>query len=142
MAHRARPARSTAQTGGMVVRGLDGVVVRGRADVIYDGDGSKPGNLVLVGYKTSTGGGVEPLQLQVYADAGRREGLTVQAAYVHDMATAQRHAVAVDDGSVRAAEAIVQDAASRLREQDFAPRPDATKCSRCDVRRICAASRC
>ncbi len=121
---------------------LDGVVVRGRADVIYDGDGSKPGNLVLVGYKTSTGGGVEPLQLQVYADAGRREGLTVQAAYVHDMATAQRHAVAVDDGSVRAAEAIVQDAASRLREQDFAPRPDATKCSRCDVRRICAASRC
>ena len=30
-------------------------------------------------------GAIDPLQLQVYADAGRREGLTVQGALIHDM---------------------------------------------------------
>ena len=53
---------------------LDGVVVSGRADVIYDEHDGVPENLAIVDYKTSTGGAIEPLQLQVYADAGRREG--------------------------------------------------------------------
>ena len=59
---------------------LDGVVISGRADVIYDEHDGVPDNLAIVDYKTSTGDVVEPLQLQVYADAGRREGLTVAAA--------------------------------------------------------------
>ena len=32
------------------------------------------------------GGEIKPLQLQVYADAGRREGLTVGGAFIHDLA--------------------------------------------------------
>ena len=75
---------------------LDGVVVSGRADVIYDEHDGVIENLAIVDYKTSTGGAIEPLQLQVYADAGRREGLTVGGAFIHDMASEIGHEVAVD----------------------------------------------
>jgi len=46
-----------------------------------------PTALAIVDYKTSTSGDMSEhsLQLQVYADAGRREGLDVRAAYVHDL---------------------------------------------------------
>jgi DNA helicase-2/ATP-dependent DNA helicase PcrA len=60
---------------------LDGVTVSGRADVILDQEGGVPTALAIVDHKTSTTG--EPaehaLQLQVYADAGLREGLDVRA---------------------------------------------------------------
>jgi hypothetical protein len=51
---------------------------------------------VIVDYKTSTRDVVEPLQLQVYADAGRRDGLTVQGAVIEDMASEIGHDVPVD----------------------------------------------
>lgn len=119
---------------------LPGVVVSGRADVIYDGEGSAPENLVIVDYKTSIDSEPEPLQLQVYADAGRREGLNLQGAFVHDMATTQRHVVAVDEASISAAESTVLCAARALRQGDFTPLPEKTKCMNCDVRRICKAA--
>jgi DNA helicase-2/ATP-dependent DNA helicase PcrA len=119
---------------------LPGVVVSGRADVIYDGDGTSPENLVIVDYKTSTDGSIEPLQLQVYADAGRREGLVVNGAFVHDMGTAQRHAVDVTDVTIEAAESTVLSAAESLRARDFTPAPEKSKCSQCDVRDVCNAA--
>ena len=71
---------------------LDGVTVTGRADVILDEEGGVPTALAIVDYKTSTHGEISDhdLQLQVYADAGRREGLDVRAAYVHDLKAAAR----------------------------------------------------
>ena len=65
---------------------LDGVTVSGRADVILDQEAESTA-LAIVDYKTSVHGGPEDhaLQLQVYADAGRREGLDVRGAYVHDL---------------------------------------------------------
>lgn len=119
---------------------LPGVVVSGRADVIYDGDAAHAENLVIVDYKTSTGGSVEPLQLQVYADAGRREGLTVQGAFVHDMATTQRHLVDVTEVTIDAAETTVLEAAESLRARDFTPAPEKSKCGGCDVRHVCKAA--
>ncbi|WP_229023114.1 ATP-dependent helicase [Actinomarinicola tropica] len=119
---------------------LPGAVVSGRADVIYDGDGTHPENLVIVDYKTSTGGSIEPLQLQVYADAGRREGLNVQGAFVHDMATTQRHTVDVTDTAISAAETTVLEAAESLRARDFTPAPEKSKCGGCDVRHVCKAA--
>ena len=86
---------------------LDGVVVSGRADVIYDDHDGVPENLAIVDYKTSTGGEIDPLQLQVYADAGRREGLTVGAAFIHDMGTTTRHDVEVGADAVAEAERTV-----------------------------------
>lgn len=117
-----------------------GIVISGRADVIYDGDGSEPQNLVIVDYKTSTGDAFEPLQLQVYADAGRREQLTVKAAFVHDLATTERHEVAVDDQAIARTEATVLDAAEALRGRDFSPAPEPAKCGSCDVRHMCSSA--
>lgn len=119
---------------------LPGIVVSGRADVIYDGDRSEPQNLVIVDYKTSTGDVFEPLQLQVYADAGRREGLAVNAAFVHDMAATLRHKVAVDDDAIASAEKTVLDVSEALRQRDFSPTPEPAKCGSCDVRHLCSSA--
>jgi DNA helicase-2/ATP-dependent DNA helicase PcrA len=119
---------------------LPGIVVSGRADVIYGSDETGPENLVIVDYKTSTGGAIEPLQLQVYASAGRREGLTVEAAFVHDMGLAQRHNVDVNDSAVAAAEATVLDAAESMRDRDYIPTPEPSKCGLCDMRTVCKSA--
>lgn len=119
---------------------LEGVVVSGRADVIYDEQDGEVQSLSIVDYKTSTDGEVDPLQLQVYADAGRREGLTVGAAFVHDMATTTRHSVDVGEDEIAAAEQTVIAAADSLKQRDFTPKPGASKCAMCDVRSVCGAA--
>lgn len=77
-----------------------------------------------------------PFELQVYADAGRREDLDVRAAYVRDMKTIERHTVPVDESAVARAEAAVAVAAARIRARDYAPNPGA-RCRRCEMRTIC-----
>jgi len=118
---------------------LDGVSVSGRADVILDKEGGVPKALAIVDYKTSTDGDVLPyeLQLQVYADAGRREGLDVRAAYLHDL-NGTRDGVPVDGNSIASAEGIVEEAAVRIRDRHFEPAPGA-RCRTCEVRTICNA---
>lgn len=120
---------------------LPGVVVTGRADVIYDEHDGVADNLAIVDYKTAVSGLVEPLQLQVYADAGRREGLTVGAAFIHDMSTAERHIVPIDDLSVASAETSVRVAAESMKQREFGPSPAIDKCRRCDVRKICRSAK-
>lgn len=119
---------------------LPGVVVTGRADVVYDDHDGVPENLAIVDYKTSTRGEVKPLQLQVYAAAGRREGLTVGAAFIHDLGAADRHAVPVDQAAVAAAESVVVSAAEALAQRDFTPAPERSKCRACDVKSVCGAA--
>lgn len=118
---------------------LPGVIVSGRADVIYN-DETGPESLAIVDYKTSTYEAIEPLQLQVYADAGRREGLTVEAAFVHDMSQTQRHHVNIDEGAIAAAESIVLNAADAIRARDYTPSPEPSKCGMCDVRAVCKSA--
>lgn len=120
---------------------LDGVIVTGRADVILDMEGGVPTALAIVDYKTSTSGEVagHALQLQVYADAGRREGLDVRAAYVHDLKATRRDAVDVEDAAIDAAEQVVTDAAVRLRQRDYRPAPG-LRCRGCEVRTVCASA--
>jgi DNA helicase-2/ATP-dependent DNA helicase PcrA len=74
--------------------------------------------------------------LAVYTDAGRREGLNVRAAYVHDLKAADRDPVDVSPEAIAASEQIVEDAVRGLRARDFRPRPG-DPCRRCDVRRLC-----
>lgn len=120
---------------------LNGVVVSGRADVIYDDHDGVVNNLAIVDYKTATGGDIHPLQLQVYADAGRREGLSVAAAFVHDMSRTMRHAVDISEDAVEVAERQVIEAADLLRKRDFTPLPEKAKCGSCDVKTVCGAAR-
>jgi len=106
--------------------------------VILDHEGGRPTALAIVDYKTSTSGEVadHTLQLQVYADAGRREGLDVRAAYIHDLKAAARQPVAVDAQAIRRAEKTVAEAATRIRDRDYRPSPG-HRCARCEVRTIC-----
>lgn len=108
------------------------------ADVILDQEGGVPTALAIVDYKTSTSGDVDAhaLQLQVYADAGRREGLDVRAAYVHDLKASARHPIQVDSAAVAQAEATVAEAAARVRAREYVPNPG-QRCRGCEVRTIC-----
>ncbi len=121
---------------------LDGITISGRADVILDKEGGVPTALAIVDYKTSTSGDAleHALQLQVYADARRREGLDVQAAYVHDPKAGVRGAVTVDAEAVELAEAIVTEAAAGILSRQYAPNPG-QRCRRCEVRTICASAK-
>ncbi len=121
---------------------LDGVVVNGRADVILDHEDGVPTALAIVDYKTSTTGEISDhaLQLQVYADAGRREGLDVRGAYVHDLEAARRDPVGVSSSDIEGAEQAVSEAAVRLRARDYVPNPG-DRCRRCEVRTICRSAK-
>jgi DNA helicase-2/ATP-dependent DNA helicase PcrA len=121
---------------------LAGITVTGRADVILDQEGGVATALAIVDYKTATHDEVtdHALQLQVYADAGRREGLDVRAAYVHDLKVASREPVAVEPAAISGAEQKVAEAAERIRARDYRPNPG-LRCRRCEVRTICASAR-
>ena len=121
---------------------LEGVTIVGRADVVLDREGGAPGSLAILDYKTSTDGdpSEHELQLQIYSDAGRREGLDVRGAYVHDLKNADRTAVDLSDDAIAVAEATVTAAADRLRSGDFSANPG-DRCRGCDVRHMCASAR-
>jgi DNA helicase-2/ATP-dependent DNA helicase PcrA len=119
---------------------IDGAVISGRADVIYDNQDGQVGRLAIVDYKTSTGGQIDPLQLQIYAEAGRREGLDVGAAFVHDLGAELRYDVAIDKEAVTKAETQIIATLDSLRRRDFEPQPGRRKCRECDVRNICSAA--
>jgi DNA helicase-2/ATP-dependent DNA helicase PcrA len=120
---------------------LEGVTVSGRADIILDHEGGVPTALAIVDYKTSTIGDLHDhsLQLQVYVDAGRREGLDVRGAFIHDLKAASRQPVAIDPEAIRRAEVILADAAVRIRERDYRANPG-SRCRRCEVRTVCASA--
>ena len=119
---------------------LDGTVISGRADVIYDNHDGQVGRLAIVDYKTSTGGQIDPLQLQIYTEAGRREGLDVAGAFIQDLGAEKRHDVPIDTQSISDAERQIIATVDTLRRREFEPRPERQKCKMCDVRQVCSAA--
>lgn len=116
---------------------IDGALVSGRADVILDKHEGTPDNLAILDYKTGTEGQEFDLQLQIYAEAGIREGLTVRGAFVHDLGDKKR--IEVDTG-VEARKAAIEKvsiAVEAIKGRDFEAKPEVSKCARCDVRAIC-----
>jgi DNA helicase-2/ATP-dependent DNA helicase PcrA len=120
---------------------LDGALIIGRADVIIDQHDGVVDNLAIVDYKTSIGDQNFDLQLQIYAEAGTREGLQVQAAYLHDLREGNRKQVSVDVTSRINAVGVAQEAVKGIKTRIFEAKPEASKCGRCDVRAICKASK-
>ena len=118
---------------------LGGATVAGRADVIIDeSDGHE--RLTIVDYKTAADAHEQhEFQLQVYTDAGRREGLTVDRALVHDLRGGQRFEVPVESQDVLHAEALVKDLVQQIKKRSFVPAPETSKCGHCDVRLMCSA---
>jgi DNA helicase-2/ATP-dependent DNA helicase PcrA len=122
---------------------LPGVTIIGRADVILDYENGIPKALALVDYKSATDGEQSfDLQIQVYADAGKREGLDVQAGYIHDLATGARESVDVSPDALKQAEAVTIKAANELKGRLFTASPEINKCKICEVRTICNAKAC
>lgn len=120
---------------------LPGVTVTGRADVIIDAGSENATSLTLIDYKTRTGDESEhDIQLQVYASAGRREGLEVVDAFVHDMVASDRIPVDIQQPAITKAEGLVVEVAGKIKRREFNASPEKSKCGRCDVRSICKAS--
>ena len=116
---------------------LNGVIVSGRADVILDAENGGPQRLTIVDYKTAASEGDEfDFQLQVYADAGREEGLDVRSAFVHDLKRTDRRAIDVSPSAVAQSRTRVGELVGGLRERRYTPQPGAA-CARCDVAPMC-----
>jgi DNA helicase-2/ATP-dependent DNA helicase PcrA len=120
---------------------LPTAIINGRADVILDSEGGEVTALAIVDYKTSVDPDPEAdadyaLQLAVYADAGRREGLNVRGAYVHDLKDGARVAVDVAPTAIEMAESEVSSSVRGLRERRFGASPG-RPCRRCDLRKLC-----
>ena len=119
---------------------LDGITITGRADVILVREGGQQTSLAILDYKTSTVVASDHgLQLQVYADAGIREGLDVRGAYVHDLKASERSSVDVSMEAISRAEVVIAGAAVRLRARDYSPAPG-KRCRRCEVRTVCGSA--
>jgi DNA helicase-2/ATP-dependent DNA helicase PcrA len=119
---------------------IDGALIIGRADVILDKHDGVTNNLAIVDYKTSVGDQEFDLQLQIYAEAGTREGLAVKGAYVHDLRDASRVEVPIDIGSRKQAVEIAENAIRGIKSREFEAKPTVSKCGRCDVRAICLSA--
>ena len=120
---------------------LDGITVVGRADVILDHEGGIATSLAIVDYKTSIRDH-DPgrdLQLRVYTDAGRREGLDVRAAFIHDMKLDDRVAVDISTDEVRAAAQHILATAAKMRDHEFTAAPG-PRCRACEVRTVCSSA--
>lgn len=116
---------------------LGDAVVIGRADVIIDESNGQE-RLTIVDYKTAEAEGEQhDFQLKVYTDAGRREGLVVDRAFVHDLRSAKRIPVAVGDREIEEAEELVTALVGDLRARLYEAKPHADRCGHCDVSAMC-----
>jgi DNA helicase II / ATP-dependent DNA helicase PcrA len=119
---------------------LDDGIVSGRADVILDEEGGRTGSLAIVDYKVSADESRSARyeeQLQIYSLAGRGEGLTVEAAYLHELKDGSRSAVNISDAATTEAMASARHHLGRLRTGQFEPAPEPDRCEACEYQRIC-----
>lgn len=112
----------------------------GRADVILDEEGGRPGRLAIVDYKTATNPSLDEhyqLQMTVYAEAARREGLDVVAGYVHELKNGTRKAIDVAEEKNTDALNRVTRSFAAIRRGEFTGSPSEGKCGSCDYRLVC-----
>ncbi len=119
---------------------LDAGIIRGRADVVLDEEGGTAGHLALVDYKIAHDADREARyreQLVVYSAAGRAEGLSIEAAYLHELKDGARLSVDIGDTAVTSSVIRVGAHLARLRDGGFAPTSDARRCGACEQRLVC-----
>ena len=124
---------------------LDGIKVRGRIDRI---DRSDEG-AAIVDYKSSDvrdqakadARARASLQLQVYAMAYESEnGALPSSVRLHFLESGVVGSAAPDEKRLAKAKGQLKAAALGIREQRFAPKPDARTCGYCPYRQICSSS--
>jgi DNA helicase-2/ATP-dependent DNA helicase PcrA len=122
---------------------LDDGIVSGRADVILDAENGAVGSLAIVDYKVAADESRSARyeeQLQIYSLAGRGEGLTVEAAYLHELKDGRRSAVNISDPATSQALESVRHHLGRLRAGQFEPAPAEHRCETCEYQRLCRHS--
>ena len=115
-------------------------ILAGRADVILDNEGGLSGSLAIVDYKVNTDPSRDARyarQLQVYAEAARGEGLSVDGLYLHSLRGDKRDAVPHLPEITSSAIAWAEASAAEIADGNFAPKPEPVKCSDCDFIRVC-----
>lgn len=118
--------------------------VSGRADVILDEEDGRIGSLAIVDYKVAAGVVREEryeTQLQVYTAAGRGEGLTVEAAYLHELRDGTRRSVDTTGKTVANAVERIGELLRRIRTAGFSAAEDDEQCRKCDYGPVCRQSR-
>ncbi len=120
---------------------FDGGILVGRADVILDEEDGKVNHLAIVDYKTTADIDRDAryaMQLQVYAAAGRQEGLDVGACYLHDLKSSQRKSISVDQADTNDATTWAADRVAKIRSGVYPHRAENKKCEECDFKLICS----
>ena len=119
---------------------FDGGILIGRADIILDQENGKADHLAIVDYKTSTDTDRDDRyarQLQVYAAAGRQEGLEIDACYVHELKSSQRTTIDSDIPDTNTATTWAAGRVAEIRSGSYPHRAKAKKCDGCDFKLVC-----
>ncbi len=119
---------------------VDGALISGRADVILDQSPDKTETLAIVDYKTNVSDQDFGLQLQIYTEAGLREGLDVRGAFVHELGSDTRETIDTSASARADAVKTVEAAVVGIKEGKFEADPTKSKCTHCDVRALCRKS--
>ena len=119
---------------------FDGGILVGRADIILDEEDGKPNHLAIVDYKTSADTDRDAryaMQLQVYAAAGRQEGLNVDACYLHELKSSERSSIRTNTEDTDSATKWAACRVAEIRWGQFPHRAEKKKCDGCDYRLVC-----
>lgn len=119
---------------------LDEGVIRGRADVVLDREGGVEGRLALVDYKVAHDEARDARyreQLLTYAAAGRAEGLSIEAAYLHELRQGARLPVDLSDDRMTPAVTRLRSQLGCLGLGEFTPAVDVVRCRGCEQRMVC-----
>jgi DNA helicase-2/ATP-dependent DNA helicase PcrA len=118
--------------------------VYGRADAIINTDSKeKEPSLAIIDYKTSLGAedvDTYALQLRIYAMAGRKEGLKVETAYIHDLKKGERVPISLEEADTQRAEQRTNKLINDLCSGRFSAIVG-VHCKKCDVRWVCEEGR-
>lgn len=121
------------------------LILSGRADVILDKEGGFDGALAIVDYKVSTDAERDERyarQLQVYAAAGRAEGLKIDALYLHAIKGDTREVVPSGEKAVAASLTWLNETVDNIAKGRHSARGTKEKCAGCDFRWVCKSRKC
>ncbi len=120
-----------------------GGILAGRADVILDEEDGKVNHLAIVDYKTTADTDRDAryeMQLQVYAAAGRQEGLDVDACYLHELKSSNRKVVSSTQGDTDKATSWAAARVAEIRSGVYPAKAEQSKCEGCDYKLVCRHS--
>jgi CRISPR/Cas system-associated exonuclease Cas4 (RecB family) len=97
-------------------------------------------HLAIVDYKTTADTDRDAryaMQLQVYAAAGRQEGLEVDACYLHELKSSQRKIIDAEQTDTDNATDWASARVAEIRSGTYPHQAEQDKCEGCDFKLVC-----